>query len=181
MPKNIIWSMDLTMIDRQQVFGVIDSGTRGLVFLEKLKDKSSLSILKALITSIEKFGKPKSLRSDNEIVFTSKLFKLALFILGIKQQTSDIASPWQNGRIERLFGTLKSSIKDLVFPNVESLEVALVEFKFFYNFVRPHQHLYGKTPSEAWDGKEKVTKESAKEVYYFNGLAGNIGGFYFME
>jgi len=45
-----------------------------------------------------------------------------LYLLGIKQQTTDIASPWQNGKIERLFLTMKQSFTDLVFPTSQSLD-----------------------------------------------------------
>jgi len=33
MPKNIRWDMDLTTIDKKQIFGVIDSGSRVLLIL----------------------------------------------------------------------------------------------------------------------------------------------------
>ena len=49
-----------------------------------------------------------NLRTDNEAVFTSRLFCTALQILGIAHQRNDLGCPWQNGRIERLLGTLKA-------------------------------------------------------------------------
>jgi hypothetical protein len=98
-PKNLIWSMDLTTIKKQQILGVIDNGSRALLLLKHLETKSTINIIRAILSAIELYGKPKLIRSDNEFIFTSKLMKIVLYILGIKQQTTDIASPWQNGRI----------------------------------------------------------------------------------
>jgi len=96
MNKNLIWSIDLTTIKEQQVLGVIDNGSRALLKLQHLKTKSTINIIRALLDAIELYGKPKIIRSDNESVFTSKLMSIVLYILGVKHQTTQIASPWQN-------------------------------------------------------------------------------------
>ena len=128
MPKNIRWDMDLTTIDKRQILGVLDSGTRALVTLKHLRTKSSINIIRVLLDTIEQYGKPISIKSDNEMVFTSKLMRFTLWLLGIKRETTQIASPWQNGKIERLFGTMKESFTELLFPTVQSLESGLKEF-----------------------------------------------------
>lgn len=88
MAKNIRWDMDLTTIGKMQIFGVVDSGTRALLTLKYLPSKSTINIIRALFDIIEIYGKPKSIKSDNEIVFTSKLMKFTLWLLGIKRQTT---------------------------------------------------------------------------------------------
>lgn len=179
--KNVRWDMDLTTIDKMQIFGVIDSGTRALLTLKHLPTKSTMNIIRALFDVIEIYGKPKSIKSDNEIVFTSKLMKSTLWLLGIKRQTTQIASPWQNGKIERLLVTMKESFTDLVFPTVKSLEDGLKEFRFFYNHVRTHQNLDYNTPANAWDNKPISTSKTAKEIIYYQGLCGNVAGYYYLE
>jgi transposase InsO family protein len=179
--KNQMWNMDLTTIDKIQLFGVLDSGTRALLTLKHLPTKSTINILIALLEAVRDYGKPKSIKSDNEIVFTSKLMSFALWVLGIKRQTTQIASPWQNGKIERLFGTMKESFTDLVFPTVQSLESGLKEFRFFYNHIRLHQNLDYNTPANAWEGKDMSTSKTAIEIVYFQGLCENVAGFYFRE
>jgi len=94
--NNRIWSIDLTTIKEQQILGVIDSGSRALLKLQHLKNKSTINIIRTLLDTIELYGKPKVIRSDNESVFTSKLMSMVLYILGVKHQTTQIASPWQN-------------------------------------------------------------------------------------
>ncbi len=60
-----------------------------------------------LTESIRRFGKPHAVRTDNEPVFTSRVFRLALLLLGIRHQRTDLHSPCQNGQVERFFGTLQ--------------------------------------------------------------------------
>jgi transposase InsO family protein len=179
--KNKLWHIDLTTIDKQQIFGVVDSGTRALVTLKHLKTKSTINILITLLEAIRDYGKPQSIRSDNEIVFTSKLMKFSFWLLGIKRQTTQIASPWQNGKIERLFGTMKQAFKDFSFPTTRSLESGLKEFRFFYNHVRLHQNLNYNTPANAWEGKPIATSKTHKEIVYFQGLSNNVAGYYYRE
>jgi transposase InsO family protein len=179
--KNQLWHMDLTTINRMQILGVMDSGTRALLTLKCLQTKSTIHILRVLLDTVEHYGKPTSIRSDNEAVFTSKLMKFTLWILVIKQQTTQIASPWQNGKIERLFGTMKRTFDDLVFPTVLTLEEGLREFRLFYNHIRPHQHLRYNTPANVWEGKPISTSTTAREIIYYRGLCDNVAGYYFRE
>jgi len=172
--------MDLSTIKEQQIFGVIDNGSRALISLQYVKDKSTINIIRVILKSIELYGKPKIIKSDNEHLFTSKLMRTTLYLLGIKQQTTEIASPWQNGKIERLFLTMKQSFTDIVFPTENSLEIALKEFRIFYNHIRPHQHLNYSTPNEVWDNKP-IANSKTHEPYYFTALCGNIAGFYYRE
>ncbi len=73
---------------------------------------------------------------------------------GIKRQRIDPGSPWQNGRIERLFGTLKPLLRQLTIPTASALQARLNELTTFYNHVRVHQGLDGLTPAEAWSGQD---------------------------
>ena len=156
MAKNIVWGMDMTGIEDTEgrtktVFGILDHGTRKCLSLKSTSDKASITLLKALITAIEAYGKPKSLRTDNESVFVSQLFRFGLWILGIRHQRTQVHCPWQNGRIERFFGTFKF-YSDRVIFNAKKIQFALDEFQFWYNTVRPHRHLGGLTPQEVWTG-----------------------------
>ena len=82
-------------------------------------------------------------------------------------------------KIERFFATLKFSFNQLDFYNVKGINKALYIFRFYYNHIRVHQHLYYLTPSEAWDSKDMITSKNTNEIYYFSELHGVINGFYF--
>ena len=70
----------------------------------------SATILLQFTQAIRQFGFPKQIRTDNEACFNSKLLRLAFGLLGIKHQTTEVACPWQNGRVERFFLTFKIKI-----------------------------------------------------------------------
>lgn len=177
--NNQLWSIDLTNLTdtakkKNSIFGVIDAGTRANLLLEKVEDKSSFTLLVHLLILMNRYGKPKAIRSDNEAVFKSWWFRLNLKLLGIKQQFTELASPWQNGRIERFFGTFKQAIKKIkVAPH--ELELRLIEFRFYYNHVRTHQALKGKTPSQAWSRKAPNFRNEPVQISLWQGL---LSGYY---
>lgn len=151
LPRNLVWAMDLTgKTDAtgrpRMILGLLDHGSRGLLTLAALPDKGSWTLLGHLFLAMGKYGRPRAVRTDNEACFTGRVFRFALMLAGIRQQRSDPGCPWQNGRIERLFGTLKQKLDQWEVAGFEALNVSLGEFRFWYNQVRPHQHL-GKRPA----------------------------------
>jgi transposase InsO family protein len=182
LPRNAVWGVDMTGKGDSQgrvhpIFGVIDHGSRMALAMHTLPDQTALTLLKALIAIIEIAGKPKTIKTDNEACFTSRLFQFGLAWLGIKHQRSQPGHPWQNGRIERLFGTLKEKLDHLVVYDVLGLQQALNEFQFWYNGVRPHQHLDGWTPWEAWHGINPY-RHAPKSVSLFDAWEGLLTGYY---
>ena len=181
-PVNRTWGIDLTgKMDgdgaTHSIFGIIDHGSRRAITLTALRDKSSIFLLRCLLDAIERFGMPRFVRTDNESVFTSRLFAFGLRWLGISHQRSDPGCPWMNGRIERLFGTLKGKLDRWMVGNINELNVALRQFSIWYNHVRPHQHLGGQTPVEAWDGLDPHV-QVPKQVQCFTAWDGLLTGFY---
>lgn len=90
------------------------------------------------------------IRTDNEAIFTSRTFRTGLALMGIRHQRTQVACPWQNGRIERFFGTLKNKLDRWIVKDAAQLDTSLRLFRFWYNHVRPHRHLDGATPAEVW-------------------------------
>jgi transposase InsO family protein len=122
-----------------------------------MADKRSLTILRVLIAVFRRYGIPRRIRIDNEACFVSRGLSFALNLLGVRLQRTQPHCPWQNGRIERLFGTLKRQLDRVCIVDAEDLRRKLVEFRLWHNHARPHQHLRGQTPAEAWDGRAKAT------------------------
>ncbi|MEJ2046268.1 MAG: integrase core domain-containing protein [Reinekea sp.] len=145
--------------------------------MQNIDDKRSLTLLKHLLKAVLTFGKPKAIKTDNEAVFTSTLFELGLKSFGIKHQKSDIVCPWQNGRIERFFGTFKQLIDQLSIQNLAQLTYALPEFQFYYNVIRPHQYLDARTPNEAWQEID-VFRTRPKRIYRYEAWDGLLTGDY---
>jgi hypothetical protein len=101
--------------------------------------------------------------------------------IAIKIETTQITSPWQNGKIERLFGTMKQSFRDLVFPTVQSLHEGLKKFRFFYNHIKLHQNLEYNIPANVWSNKPMPHSKTACEIIYYQGLCNNVAGYYYHE
>lgn len=154
LPRNRTWALDLTgktdlTGQQHMLLGLLDHGTRACLELAVLPDKRSLTILKAIISAFRRYGLPTRLRVDNEICLNSRLMRGALALLGVRLQTTELHCPWQNGRIERFFGTLKQKLDTITVADGPALTLQLGAFRVWYNHVRPHQHLFGRTPAEA--------------------------------
>lgn len=180
--RNAVWALDLTGkqdIQGQQhtLIGVIDHGTRRLLELKAVPNKAAWTLLGYLFLAIGRYGKPRALRTDNERIFTGWVFPKILRWAGIRHQRSEVGCPWQNGRIERLFGTLKRKLDQWRVVDDKQLQTALKHFTFWYNAVRPHQNLSGQTPSEAWDGIDPYQRVP-KRVEWFEAWGGLLNGFY---
>lgn len=181
-PRHLIWGLDFTgktTLDgtTRMVLAILEHACRATLWLEALPSKCSQTLILKLIEAIKRYGKPRIIRTDNEAVFTSKAFRLALFVLGIRHQRTDPHCPWQNGRGERFFGTLKAKLDRLAVDSFDALNQALTEFRFFYNHVRPHQNLGGRTPAEAWAGIDPYATKIRGE-YWFEAWDGLLCGYY---
>jgi putative transposase len=178
-PIQTTWGMDLTglpMVDGNSaaVFGVIDHGSRAILSLSPVVRRSSLVLLGKLLIAMGSYGLPRAERTDNEMVFKSFMFKGVLKLLGVRQQFTELASPWQNGRIERFWRTLKFELQTkavrsvrhgqaiqtrMKFASVAAMGCLLDAFKDSYNVERPHQSLKGATPATVWNGQVKKARE----------------------
>ncbi|WP_159438833.1 integrase core domain-containing protein [Halomonas cupida] len=100
------------------------------------------------------------------------MLKTALDWLSIRLQAIAPHCPWQNGRIERFFGTLKQHLDAIIPIEGADLQIMMMEFRGWYNHARPHQHLYGE---EVWEGRPKSTN-SPQLISIWNG---RINGWWF--
>ena len=179
---NHTWALDMTgkgdeRGDIHTIVGLIDHGSRLALALRPVRQRTSVAMLKVLLAAVETYGMPKILRTDNEACFTSGLFRVGLRLMGIRHRLGQPGCPWQNGRIERLFGTLKSKLDQLIVADFTDLELAIWQFRCWYNAIRPHQHLGGRTPEEAWCGIDPY-RQAPKSVYRFEAWEGLLTGYY---
>jgi putative transposase len=155
------------------LIGVIDYGSRKNLAL-RFTDKSAAAVLSLIQNLIAAFGKPRSIRTDNDGAFLSEEFKEGIAKLEIRHQRSDPHKPWQNGRIERFFGTFKSTIRHIQIDITAMLHQAIDEFTFFYNHSRPHQNIGNRTPEMAWLGRTRYPK--TEELRWFEAWEGVLCG-----
>jgi transposase InsO family protein len=157
MPRNRIWGCDLLVkTDRQGqphlALAILDHASRACLRLQRLSDKSSWTLVQELVHAVKCYGRPTFLRTDNDAVLVSRLFRLGLWLLGIRQQRIQPGCPWQNGRVERFIGTVKRELAAASIADEREMTRTLQEIRTWYNHERPHDHLQGRTPAEVWAG-----------------------------
>jgi transposase InsO family protein len=162
MRRNRIWGCDLlTKTDQQGhphvAIALVDHGSRACVRLQRLVDKSSLTLFRELVDAVKRYGRPQFVRTDNEAVFVSRLFRFGLWLLRIRHQRTEPGCPWQNGRVERFIGTVKRELAREPIADGRDFTDALRDVCIWYNHDRPHDHLQGRTPAEFWAGIDVYT------------------------
>lgn len=179
-----MWALDFTFQtdthgNTHAAVGLIDHGSRLLLGLRRIGHRSAWTVLGHLCLAIGQYGKPRAVRLDNEAVFKSALLRRAVKLFRIRRQFTQPHSPWQNGRIERLFGTLKPLLRQLALANGCALDAALFEFRLYYNHVRTHQNLGGRTPAEAWAMREdRGPLPPVRGAKLVSALGGLLVGYY---
>jgi len=106
-----------------------------------------------LVQAVKQSGRPQFLRTDNEAVLVSRLFRLGLWMLSIRHQCIEPGCPWQNGRVERFIGTMKRELATEPLAGCKHFTRTLQEIRTWYNHERPHDHLQGRTPAEVWGAR----------------------------
>lgn len=182
---NQTWGIDITgkqdtHDQRHHILGIIDHGSRKLIALV-ITSKHSQRLVLHVITALLMHGKPRRIRTDNEHCFTSEEFQNPLKAFDIRLQTTELHCPWQNGRIERLFGTFKQHLHQIQIDSAEQLQELLDEFKHWYNTIRLHQHLSYQTPQEVWQQQRQpqVQKSNCRaqgKPIWWTGWDGQLSG-----
>jgi transposase InsO family protein len=117
-------------------------------------------------------GLPFAIRSDNGPPFAGTgaggLTRLAVkwIKLGLRLERTDPASPQQNGRHERLHGTLK---QETAKPPAETLAAQQRRFDRFratYNHERPHEALDQETPASRYRPSLRSYPERPEDPHY---------------
>ncbi len=177
-----VWALDLTgkgdaAGQIHSVLGIEDHGSRALLVLEVLQRRNAWTLLGHLFLAVGRFGRPRAIRTDNEAVFRGRVFRSVLKLANVRQQFTVLGCPWMNGRIERLFGSLKQKLDQLQVDSRAALVELMAEFRTWYNHVRPHQNLGGVTPAEAWSGVDPYA-QAPRQAIWFEAWDGLLTGYY---
>lgn len=129
------------------ILTVMDEFTRAGVALEVWPTTSAEQVLVVLATLIAQHGAPGHLRSDNGPEFVAAAVQDWLALSHVETLYIEPGKPWQNGKEERLNGTVRDECLNLqVFHSVAEARVRLGAFRQHYNVERPHSRLGYLTP-----------------------------------
>jgi transposase InsO family protein len=127
--------------------------------------------------SFREHGLPAAMRSDNGPPFAGTgaggLTRLSVkwIKLGIRLERTDPGSPQQNGRHERMHGTLKAETASPPAETIAAQQRAFDRFQAIYNHERPHEALGQEVPASRYRPSPRRYPERTGEPHYDPELA----------
>jgi transposase InsO family protein len=142
-------------------FTVTDAASRYLLHCSKLNSGKAVDVWQTLDKLFYEYGLPKYLRHDNGPPFgTSGVGRLSslsvnLIKAGVTPEWIDPGKPYQNGRHERMHGTLQSECVRPLELTMEEQEMQFRTFISYFNDERPHEALGQRVPSDIYVRSER--------------------------
>ena len=136
---------------------IIDSFSR-IAWAEVVDDIKSITVMFASMRLLNLLDKNYNIKfekilSDNGVEFASPKnrfhhpFERMLIELGIRHGYTRPYRPQTNGKVERFWRTIKDDLLESGgFSSVDDLKDQVFEYLIYYNEIRPHQSLNGKSP-----------------------------------
>jgi transposase InsO family protein len=165
---NEMWQIDATAWalpsgEVVEILNLIDDHSRLLLGSNAYGRVKAADVLESFHRAAELHGLPFSLLSDNAAVFVGSyrrgkvLFQSELERLGVVFKNSRPYHPQTCGKVERLHQTLKRYLaKQPPAQTPAELQGQLDAFRHYYNNIRPHRALDGRTPLQAYSTRLKA-------------------------
>ncbi len=160
---NQVWCSDITYIPVQHGFlylvAIMDWATRKVLSWRLSNTMDASFCVDALAEALAKHGKPQIFNTDQGSQFTSLTFTGALREAGVAISMDGRGRCMDNIFIERLWRSLKYEavyLHELTDGFVA--ERVIGDWLTFYNELRPHSSLGGKTPAEIYAMTRPVDK-----------------------
>ena len=147
-----IASIDLFVVPTiafEQLFAflVLGHGRRQLLWFAVTRHPTAEWLAHQITEAFPWDRAPAYIVRDNDRAFGS-VFTRRLQAMGIRDRPTSFRSPWQNGYVERLIGSIRRECTDhLIVLNEEHLRRILGKFSTYYNGWRPHVSLGKDAPN----------------------------------
>ena len=155
---NELWQMDLKaalrLPDGRKLYpvGIIDDHSRYLIGLWLVPDQSDERILDCWIAAAREYGLPRQTLTDHGAQFgmdnqQSSVFRTYLTACGVRHIQGRVKHPQTQGKIERLWRTLKAEVLTTLDLSAPQTWATIFEARRHqYNQVRPHESLQDLPP-----------------------------------
>ena len=155
---------------RYYLLGIIDSCTR-VAWVELIENLQSLTVMFASLKSLNIMAdhyqiKFKEILTDNGPEFgkkqskskTNHAFERLLEEMEIKHRYTRAYRPQTNGKIERFWRTIEDDLlRETYFESKTHLKEEILQYIYYYNELRPHQSLNGKSPNQFNKNCHRIT------------------------
>jgi hypothetical protein len=146
-----IASIDLLVVptvtfEQLFVFLILGHGRRRLIWYAVTTHPTAEWLGRQITEAFPWDAAPKYLIRDNDKAFGGA-FKARIRAMGIRDRPTSFHSPWQNGHVERLIGSIQRECTDhLIVVNEKHLRQILAKFVPYYNYTRTHISLAKDAP-----------------------------------
>ena len=152
---NQVWCADITYIPMRRGFlylvAIMDWASRRVLTWRLSNTMEADFCIEALSEALAKFGRPEIFNTDQGSQFTSPRFTALLMTAGVRISMDGRGRWMDNVFIKRLWRSLKYECVYIhAFETGSALRAGLTRWIAFYNAVRPHTALDGRTPDEAY-------------------------------
>jgi transposase InsO family protein len=132
--------------ERLFVFVVLGHGRRQLLWFEVTRHPTAEWLARQITEAFPWASAPAYLVRDNDRAY-GHAFSRRVMAMGIRDRPISPRSPWQNGHMERLIGTLRHECLDrmLIFGEAHLRQI-LASYACYYNDSRTHLSLHKDTP-----------------------------------
>lgn len=169
---NEMWQADITHWrlacgTDAEILNMIDDHSRLFLASQAFCTVKAPDVVEVFQEAARLHGLPASLLTDNGAVFTATprkgkvLLQSELERLGVIFKNSRPYHPQTCGKIERLHQTLKRYLaRQKPARTLQQLQAQLDTFAHYYNDIRPHRALNGRTPLQAYSTRIKARPAS---------------------
>lgn len=154
---------------------ISDAYSRYLLRCQAVRRADTTWVKPLVEATLREYGLPLVIRSDNGAPFAScgagGLSRLSVWWikLGIRPERIDRGRPDQNGRHERMHGTLKLEGCEPPAANRRAQQQRFDVFRHIYNEERPHEALANATPSMIYQASSRPYPTRLAEIVYPDG------------
>lgn len=163
------WHIDISYVNVMGTFmflvAIIDGYSRYVVHHELRAAMEEKDVELVVQRALERFpGQKPRIISDRGSQFIAKDFKKFIRHVGLNHTFTSVGYPQSNGKIERLFRTIKTDcIRRYSFLSVEDARKQISEYIQYYNHKRLHSAIFYVTPFDKLTGKDKQIIKTREE------------------